>query len=331
MSIITINEIGISKKKQIILSIENSILKKTLKKGDKLPSINSIRNKFSVSRDTILNAYSELKMRGVVQSVAGKGYYLIKENINTSQKIFLFFDELNAFKENLYNAFISNLAPTVEIDIFFHHFNYEVFRTTIVNNIGNYSYYLIMPANLKNIGLIVDYLPKDKVFIIDQMHNDLKKFSGIYQNFEKGITKCLEKLKQRLLSYSKLVLIFNKTKQPLSILGSVQLFCMNNDISFEVLESIKNRDIEKNTAYMTLEDSSLITIIKQMKLKKWKLIDDIGIVAYNDTVLKEIVEDGITVISTNFSEMGKKLANMITHNSKQKIENEISLSLRKSI
>ena len=95
-----------------------------LKKGDKLPSINSIRNKFSLSRDTVLMAFNELKMRGIVESVSGKGYYIKSENINVKRKVFLLFDELNAFKEDLYNAFLEELNDNIQVDIFFHHFSF---------------------------------------------------------------------------------------------------------------------------------------------------------------------------------------------------------------
>lgn len=331
MGIISIRKIGTSKRSQIISCIEKAVLEKTLKKGDKLPSINSIRNQFSVSRDTILNAYGELKTRGIVQSIVGKGYYLIKEEVDTSHKIFLLFDEFNAFKQDLYNGFVSCLPPGVEVDIFFHHFSYEVFRSTIVNNAGNYSYYVIMPANFQNTGLVVSCLPQEKVYILDQRQNDLKFFSGVYQDFERGIVECLEKLKHRFAHYSRLVLVFDPTKQPAALLKGVQSFCLKNDVSLQVLESNKNIHLQKGFAYMTLEDVSLLRIIKQMKSKEMDLIDDIGIVAYNDTLLKEVVIDGITVISTNFEEMGKKLAKMLLKNSKERTESSINLIKRKSI
>ena len=332
MNLISIStDIGVSKKNQIISSIEAAICNRKLKKGDKLPSINSIRNRYPVSRDTILDAYAELKMRGVVQSVAGKGYYLIKENIDTIHKVFLLFDEFNAFKENLYNAFIRNLKPITEVDVFFHHFNYEVFRTMIINNAGNYFYYVIMPANLQNTGLIVDFLPKEKVYILDQMHNDLLNYSGIYQNFRKGMADCLEKLKERILTYSKFILLFDCNKQPKAIRSGFESFCVKNDVSFEVLYANEELEIKKGYAYMVLDDKALIYVMSQMKSQKLKLIEDIGIVAYNDTQLKEVVADGITVISTDFYGMGKKLAQMITRNRHEKIENEIVLTLRNSI
>lgn len=331
MSLISIKEIGVPKSKQIVNSIEEAIINKHLVKGSKLPSINSIRNKFSISRDTVLHAYGELKTRGIVQSVAGKGYYLIKEDISTSKKIFLLFDELNAFKENLYNSFISNSNSEIEVDIFFHHFNRDVLRNTIVNNIGNYSYYVIMPANLQDVRSIIEHLPKDKVYLLDQVHDDLSKFPAIYQNFEKGVFECLSELKSNILKYKKFTLYFNKEKQPLSICKGFEAFCLQNHVDFEIIESIKEIDIKKGNAYMALEDSSLITIVKQMKSRGWKMAEDIGIVCYNDTDLKEIIEDGITVISTDFKEMGGKLAKMIIKNSTEKVEINISLTLRNSI
>jgi DNA-binding transcriptional regulator YhcF (GntR family) len=113
MSIISIKNIGVPIIKQIINSVELAVVNKILKKGDKLPSVNSIRNKYSISRDTVFSAYKKLKMRGIIQSVPGKGYYLISENITTSKKIFLLFDELNAFKENLYNSLLSLITMVI--------------------------------------------------------------------------------------------------------------------------------------------------------------------------------------------------------------------------
>ena len=90
MNIITVKENSdVPKYKQIIASLENAIVNGDLKRGDKLPSINSVKFRFSLSRDTVLLAYGDLKVRGIIQSIPGKGYYLKRENIEVSQKIFL--------------------------------------------------------------------------------------------------------------------------------------------------------------------------------------------------------------------------------------------------
>ena len=48
-----------------------------------------------------------------------------------------------------------------------------------------------------------------------------------------------------------------------------------------------------------------------MKSENLTLAKDIGVISYNDTLLKEIVEGGITTITTDFNVMGKRLAEMI--------------------
>ena len=48
-------------------------------------------------------------------------------------------------------------------------------------------------------------------------------------------------------------------------------------------------------------------------------------------LLKEVVENGITTISTDFNLMGARLAQMILNNEHLKIENPSRLILRRSI
>ena len=62
-----------------------------------------------------------------------------------------------------------------------------------------------------------------------------------------------------------------------------------------------------------------------------KLGNDIGIISYNDTLLKEIIEGGITTISTDFNKMGASLATMINNNEHKQIENSNSFILRNSL
>lgn len=120
MTLVTVyDDIDTPKYKQIVQSVENAIVSKQLKKGDKLPSINKIRNEFGLSRDTVLMAFKELKTRGIVHSIAGKGYFLKSEDVAVAQKVFLLFDELNAFKEDLYNSFLKEMKDDVQVDIFF--------------------------------------------------------------------------------------------------------------------------------------------------------------------------------------------------------------------
>jgi DNA-binding transcriptional regulator YhcF (GntR family) len=332
MKIVTVKDkSGIPKYKQIVASIEDAIIKGVLKKGDKLPSLNSIKNQHSLSRDTVVAAFNELKMRGIVQSIVGKGYYVSSEDIKVNQKIFLLFDELNSFKEDLYNSFLTSMGENVQVDIFFHHFNTDVFSKLINDNAGDYSYYIIMPANLKGTEKVISRLPNDKVYILDQMHLELMDYPSIHQNFKKDIYQGLHAGLKQIKNYQKAILLYNEERQPKGILDGFNLFCTHNNIQNEVIDTLKDRALSKGELYILLDDKNLIRIIKRIKEEQLTLVEHIGIISYNDTLLKEIVEGGITTISTNFNLMGQRLAEMILNNEFAQIENPNSLIIRKSL
>lgn len=332
MSIVIVKkEIGIPKYKQIITSIENAITFKKLKIGDKLPSINSVKNKYGLSRDTVLLAYNDLKVRGIIQSIPGKGYYVNSESVHITQKIFLLFDELNAFKEDLYNSFLESLGENIEVDIFFHHFNHEVFKKLIFDNIGKYNYYVIMPAKLRGIAHILENIPQDKVYLLDQTNNELSEYPAVYQNFEKDIFNGLLKGLHLIKKYDRLVFLFQRDKQPDGLLKGFEKFCKMNRIQGTTIESLENFYIEKGDTFIIPDDKNLIRIIKKIKELRFRIAIDVGIISYNDTLLKEIVEDGITTISTDFKGMGKKLADMILQKENSKIENSNQLIIRNSL
>lgn len=324
-------KLGTPKYKQIVKAIEKAIANKELIKGDKLPSISRIQKENEVSRDTVLTALNELKTRGVLQSIAGKGYYILSEDIEIERKVFLLFDELNSFKEELYNSFLKNLDENTKVDIYFHHFNNDMFEKLILDNIGGYNSYVIMPANLENTINVVEKLPKENVYVLDQMHKELTDYAAVYQNFETDIYENLTKALLLIKKYKKLIFLYDSKTQPLGLLKGFKLFCSQQKIDNEVINSLENKALEKNEAYVIPDDKNLIRIIKKIKEQELIIAQDIGIVSYNETLLKEVVEGGITTISTDFNEMGKRLAQMINNEEQIQVENVNHLILRKSL
>ncbi|TWO33189.1 GntR family transcriptional regulator [Seonamhaeicola sediminis] len=325
------SKIGIPKYKQIINSIEEMIASGVLQRGDQIPSINKIKNDHNLSRDTVLMAFNELKNRGIIQSVVGKGYYVSSENINITQKIFLLFDELNSFKEDLYNSFLENLGSNTQVEIYFHHFNKDIFDKLILDNAGDYNFYIIMPANLENTHEIIQNLPEDKVYILDQIPKDLSKYPGVYQNFEKALYNNLKEAKNLITKYEKLILVNSEQKQPQGMLDGFSKFCKDNNLKSVILNSLKDTIPKSGDLYIIPDDKNLLRIIKKMKELELFLAKDIGVISYNDTLLKEIVEGGITTISTDFNTMGKRLAEMILNKEHKQIENPNQLILRNSL
>lgn len=332
MKIISIqNNLGVPKYRQIISSVEKAIEDENLQKGDKLPSVNKVCLEFSLSRDTVLQAYEELKKRGIIYAIPGKGYYIKSVEITIKQKIFLLFDELNIFKEDLYNSFLENIGNNVQVDIFFHHFNAPVFQKLINDSNGNYTKYIIMPTNLAEAAAVIKTLPVNEVYILDQTNPELQSFPAVYQNFVKDIYEGLLKGKSKLNKYEKLIMIFPGFREPLGMKIGFENFCSEFDFDYEIITEFKNQEINKGEVFIIPSDRDLVSVIEKAKIQNLQLGSDYGIISYNETPLKKVVENGITTISTNFEVMGKILAQMILKGKKEQIENKSALIIRNSL
>ncbi len=80
-----------------------------------------------------------------------------------------------------------------------------------------------------------------------------------------------------------------------------------------------------------VSDDDLYRFIKICRGRKWKTGADVGVVAYNDNPVKEILEDGITTITTNHDETGRTVARMILNNDFRRIKSPFEFIKRNSL
>jgi len=325
------DSLGVPKYRQIINSIYTAISIGELKLGDKIPSLNQICAEFELSRDTVMVAFNELKAKGIINSIPGKGYYINSTEINLDQKIFVLFDELNAFKEDLYTSVLNSLDAKSSVDIYFHHFNYQVFKNLISESVGKYTSYVIMPATFDYTADVISKLPKDKVYILDRKKDDLVDYPVVYQDFDTDVYDALIDGTDLLQKYNKLIMIFPGGKEPEGRMLGFQRFCSEKGFKSEIIRNVTNKEMKTGEAYFVPSDRNLVRLVKMASEKNLILGKDVGIVSFNDTVLKEVVAGGITTISTDFQMMGQTLARMIQERSTEKIRNQSSLIRRNSL
>jgi DNA-binding transcriptional regulator YhcF (GntR family) len=322
----------IPKYKQIINSFYDAIDDKYLKKDQKLPSINELTQKFQLSRDTVLTAFNELQARGIISSRPGKGYYVNKTTITQTHKIFLLFDKLTSYKEELYASIKDELKRKGSVEIFFHNFNKNAFDSLIRDSIGNYTAYVVMPIPSKSVADTLALLPKDKLYILDRGRRIYgQHFPSVCQAFKKDVVTALTEGAALLAKYKKLTLIFPSTGHaPAEIQRGFAEFCTKNNFKFEILHH-PPAHIAKHEAYLVIDDNSLVNIVKQAQQNSFELGRDVGVISYNDTPLKSVVANGITTISTDFNAMGRSVVSLILNNKKDHIENPCNLVVRNSL
>ncbi len=327
------NTSEIPKYQQIISCVIDALNQKILKKGDKIPSLNQLMKEFNLSQDTVLNAYNELKARGIISSAVGKGYYVARNSLPIRYKIFVLFDKLTAYKEILYDSLKASIGNKGELDIYFHHSNKKVFTQLIDNAIGHYNAYVIMPMDQKPALKYLDNIPEKQLYLLDRGSNFFsKKYPGVFQNFDSDTFMALNQGYNLLKKYSCLKIISNDHRNHLrNIISGCEKFCHEKMLHFEHLHQVNDEEIQKGTAYLVINDNDLVSLVLNIHKKNLQIGKDIGLISYNDTPLKQITANGITTISTDFQMMGKTLGELILQGEQKSIDNPSKLIIRNSL
>lgn len=303
-----------TKLQQLIYAITEAISNGELKEGDFLPSVNKLSKESRLSRDTIFKAYSILKQRSVISSTPTKGYFVSNESF----KVMMLLDDFSAFKEQLYSSFRNNLPENYSVDLLFHHYNPDVFEQLILNSLGRYSMYVVMNINHERVEEVVRKIDPNKLLILDMGQPDTPDIAFINQNFDNAFTNCLNDGLEQIRKYDGFNLVFpESTPHPQVTVSAFKSFCRQHKLAHSVIKKIKSQSVESGQAYLVIKEDDLVHIIKTCKGQGLAVGKSVGLISYNDTPMKEIVGAGITVISVDFEEMGKKAAHFVE--SKEKV------------
>jgi DNA-binding transcriptional regulator YhcF (GntR family) len=325
------------KYRQIIAAIISDVEKGVLKKDDQLPSINELSFEYDIARDTVEKAYNELKAKGIISSVRGKGFFV--HGLKSSKlRILLVLNKLSAYKKIIYYSFINTLGDKATVDLQIHHYNAVLLKKILDDNYGQYHYYVVMPHFYEGLDVVDIYaelgkISGDELVILDKRLPELNsQHLCVYQDFENDIYDALESGEDLVNKYNDLCLVFPENDNyPPEIVKGFRKYCNHYNKQYRVLESAAAIDIAKGTLYIVIEESDLVDLVKKAMEKGHRLGSDIGLLSFNETTLKEILAGGIATISTHFEAMGSTAATLILEKQFIKIKNPFSLIRRPSL
>ncbi len=322
------HESDIPKYQQLVNSINDAVAKRQLNKGDLLPSVNSICKENKLSRDTVFKAYSILKSQKVIESVPNKGYFLAGE----TRKVLLVLDTFKAYKEVLYHSFVNNLPDNIITDVQFHHYNIDNFKTIINNSVGKYYKYVVMNFDHKEVAPVLTNISNDKLLQIDWNIHSKPKNNYVFQDFGKAFYESLKEAVELFRKYGEIHFIYpNFTFHPIESLTFFKKFCKDFDFKYKIITNPKGFNIKKNIAYIGVSDRMLGVFLEQCREKDFEPGVDVGFLSYNETPMKKFIYKGISVVTTDFKELGTKGAEFITKDEPMQYYVSTKLILRESL
>ena len=92
---------------QISDLISYQIINGILKSGDPVPSVRDASSKYAVNPNTVLNAYKELEMRGLIYTKRGIGFFITEDKevidnrmLKLEEDVKLLFEAYNELEED---------------------------------------------------------------------------------------------------------------------------------------------------------------------------------------------------------------------------------------
>lgn len=304
----------LSKHDQLVEGIINSIDNKILKKGDMLPSVNVMVEELGFARKTIVKAYTDLKERGIVESRNRLGYFIANANTTQVVKVALVLYAFHTFQEEFYNTFRKRLGKDIQLDIFFHHNNHQVFESIMTSIHSQYGMYVVAPlvTRKSKVKALLSKIPANKLLIVDRYFKMGGEYSFASQRFRKPMYAALVSLESTLNKFDRFNLFFKKKADyPKGILRAFEDFMNERGFENSISNSYEVGTVQKGTVYFTINDSDLWKIIKDCESQNLILGKDVGIFSHNENIIKELISGGITTFSTDFKSMAIKAAEFV--------------------
>lgn len=308
---------SLSKHEQIVQGVLNAINEKNISKGEMLPSVNKMIGELGFARETIVKAYKELIHSGIIESKNRLGYFVASEDTEQELKVALVIYAFDIFQETFYENFRQGIGENIQLDVFFHHNNFDIFDNVINSIRGKYGMYVIAPIPDKRTSQLLTLLPVNRVLLVDRHVETAENYSYVVQEFKKSSYNAFYALKDKMKKFEQVVFFFKpNSAEPVDILESFKEVINASQINAVIKDNYVPGSLEKGKVYFTIHNLELWEMLKDTKAKGYVLGKDVGFISHNDDIVKEIIFDGVTTFSTDFAKMGLRAAEFVKEGKK---------------
>lgn len=273
---------------------------------------------------------------GIIKAVPRRGYFIKNIEFLQTLKIFLLFNKRSSHKKTIYDSFVQSLVENALVDFYIYNNDFLLFKRLLSSKKDDYSHYVIIPHFIEdgaNALEIINTIPKEKLLLMDKLIPGLTgEYAAAYENFEWDIYNDLNEALDELAKYHTLKIIFPENSYyPPEIIKGFRNFCQYHAFFYKIISDIVEEPINKGEVFINVMEVDLVTLIDRIMLLDFKIGEQVGIISYNETPLKKVIQNGITTISTDFHQMGLIAAELILGNSRAQVPVPFKLTLRPSL
>ena len=208
----------------------------------------------------------------------------------------------------------------------------DILETILLRIEHSYQFYIIAPINHPRIIRILLQIPIRKLLVIDRYVHLSDAHMHITQDFRKATFEKLSELLPTIRKFDRLFFVHVKNSETAQeALDAFQDFITEKRIEGKILDAYPEQGLCKGNIYFVRNDEILWQMLKESQEKDLILGKDIGILSYDDSLVKEMIMGGITTISTDFRLMGELSANWVNHREKIQYTIPTNLMRRNSI
>lgn len=321
--------------------ISGQILDGSIKPGEMLPSLNQLSIMLDISRETVKKAYNHLVRTGLATGQHGKGFFVAGRDGGTIKNVLVILDKQSVYNQILLQSMQDTLAGAARITILLHAQNTDVMEYYLDRNLDLYDFYVVSPhfpldkASQERAVKLISRIPNRKLIMVDNWLRDVPgNYGVVYQDFRHDCYNALSQAYDDIVteSHSLKVMVMPQSLYGNVILQGVKEFAREAGVSLSTYRSAP-ASLEKGDVVLLLNsqlDGGLVDLAGRIADASLEPGRDVHIIAYNEMPINELVLGGLTVMSTDFPEMGRKAAEMILSGRLEKRHNPFRLVRRRT-
>lgn len=308
--------------------------------GEMLPSISAMSIRTGISKETIVKGYTYLVQKEVLVSHKGKGYYIKNSFLTGMKSVIILMDKMSQHQQDIMEGFFSAVGTSVETTIRMHYQDPELLENLVEASVGHYDWYILFlhfpnkPSCRDIIASQIEKIPKHKLILVDHLVDYAPADCGAsFQSIETDVPEALKSVIADIRKYRRLLYM------PLSIslykdiiAESIRHFCGEYGIEMEMLEQTPNQ-VEKGDLFFVSGaqlDRNLSNLINVFLASGLEIGKDLGLICYNEFPLNEFILGGLTSLSVDFRDMGRKAGEMVMSGDLSQIRCHASLIRRRT-